>query len=110
MTDFDLESVSTHDANVAHIEYFNSEYYLDDFLPNYWKNPFIKEFNHSEGNPEDDDMFAWAGLEFYQPEDGYLCYVDFLKIHYFGGDFLLHCLIYFLIHFLIKFHHNVINF
>ena len=30
MIDFDLESVSTHDANVAHIEYFNSEYYLDD--------------------------------------------------------------------------------
>ena len=22
-------------------------------------------------------MFAWSGLEFYQPEDGYLCYVDF---------------------------------
>ena len=41
-TQFDLESVSTHDANVAHIEYFDSEYYLD-FLPNYLKNPFIKE-------------------------------------------------------------------
>ena len=40
------------------------------FLPNYWKNPFIKEFNHSEGLPEDNDMFAWSGLEFYQPEDG----------------------------------------
>tara|TARA_B100000123_G_C25647790_1_gene391795 strand:+ start:318 stop:872 length:555 start_codon:yes stop_codon:yes gene_type:complete len=76
-TQFDLESVSTHDANVAHIEYFDSEYYLDFFVPNYWKNPFIKEFNHSEGLPEDNDMFAWSGLEFYQPEDGYLCYVDF---------------------------------
>ena len=27
-TQFDLESVSTHDAN-EHIEYFDSEYYLD---------------------------------------------------------------------------------
>ena len=57
-TQFDLESVSTHDVNVAHIEYFDSEYYLDFFLPNYLKNPFIKEFNHSEGLPEDNDMFA----------------------------------------------------
>ena len=30
-TQFDLESVSTHDANVAHIEYFDSEYYLAFF-------------------------------------------------------------------------------
>ena len=76
MTDFDLESVSTHDANVAHIEYFNSEYYLDDFLPNYWKNPFIEGFYQSSGDPGSEEFF-YSFIIYFDPITGELCEIQF---------------------------------